>query len=322
VFDTGEDEEGRPFLVMERLPGLTLADRMAAGPLPEPEVMRIAGDVLAALTAAEQIGLVHRDIKPANILMTEDGCAKVADFGIAKAAEATGDATATGLLLGTPAYLAPERIEGRPATNRSDLYALGVILFEALSGRRAFKPGTAAAVATAALTAGVPRLGPDEASPSTAAAVAVATAADPEQRFPNAAAMAAALGLSSGLASDATAVMAASGAAAGVGAADQTTVLPAAPPPTPSPTAPVVAALATWRERLGLEGNRLAVVAASAAAVLVLVLASWAWGGGGGGGSVTPTTSVPAVQATVPATVPTTVPAVVPKRKGHKGHDD
>ena len=146
VFDTGEDG-GDPYLVMERLPGETLADRLQAGRPDTGWVLRMAGDVLGALGAAHAAGIIHRDIKPANILIGADDCAKVADFGIAKSVEMVGDLTATGLLLGTPAYLAPERVDGRPATPQSDLYAVGVVLYEALSGTRPFKGDSAVAIA-------------------------------------------------------------------------------------------------------------------------------------------------------------------------------
>ena len=152
VFDTGEDD-GTPFIVMERLPGETLADRMAAGPVDEGWLRKVAGDVLGALGAAHAAGLVHRDVKPGNILIADDGCAKVADFGIAKSLEVSGDLTGTGLLFGTPAYLAPERLHGHPATERSDLYALGVVLYEALAGAKPFDGSTPVAVADAVLHA-------------------------------------------------------------------------------------------------------------------------------------------------------------------------
>ena len=96
VHDTGEDADGTPFIVMERLPGETLADRMAAGPLDSEWVRRMAGDVLLALGTAHDAGIIHRDVKPGNILIAPDGCAKVSDFGIAKSLEMTGDLTTTG----------------------------------------------------------------------------------------------------------------------------------------------------------------------------------------------------------------------------------
>src|SRR5687767_2510874 len=183
VYDTGE-EDGTPYLVMERLPGETLADRLANGPVDAGWLRRLAGDVLGALGAAHGAGVVHRDVKPGNILIGEDGCGKVADFGIAKTAEEAtgGDTTATGTLLGTPAYLAPERIDGRPATPSSDLYSLGVVLYEALAGRKPFDGDTPVAVAHNVRHAPVPSLG-DDVDPGLAAVVARAMRRDPTGRF-------------------------------------------------------------------------------------------------------------------------------------------
>jgi non-specific serine/threonine protein kinase/serine/threonine-protein kinase len=139
VYDSGEDA-GRAFLVMERLPGETLADQIRRGPVDQTWLRTVAFDVLAALEAAHDVGLLHRDIKPGNVLITEEDRVKVADFGIAKMmvgdGEARGDETAVGLVLGTPAYLAPERLAGQPATVATDLYALGVVLYEAATGHK------------------------------------------------------------------------------------------------------------------------------------------------------------------------------------------
>ena len=183
VFDTGEDS-GTPFIVMERLPGETLADRVAAGPVEQSWLRRAAGDVLGALGAAHAAGLVHRDVKPGNILIGEDGCAKVADFGIAKSVEGVADLTGTGLLVGTPAYLAPERLAGRPATEQSDLYALGVVLYEALAGTKPFDGQNAVATANAVMHDD-PRplleVRPDV-DPVLAAAIERAMAKDPARR--------------------------------------------------------------------------------------------------------------------------------------------
>ena len=204
VFDTGE-HAGRPFLVMERLPGQTLADRVAAGALSEPEARSVAFDVLGALSAAHAAGIVHRDIKPANILLLPDGSAKVADFGIAKltdpAATDGADRTATNILVGTPAYLAPERVDGFAATPASDLYALGVVLYEALSGSKPFNGDTPVAVAMAAQEGARPltevRPGTD---PDLTRVIHRAMAADPTERFASAAEMASALGRGGGAA--------------------------------------------------------------------------------------------------------------------------
>ncbi len=137
VFDTGL-HEGHPFIVMERLDGRTLGDELAAGPMAQERAREIGLQVLSALSAAHASGLVHRDVKPGNILAALEGTWKVTDFGIAKSLEGDATVTRTGELLGTPAYLAPERLEGMAATSASDLYSVGVVLYEALAGRRPF----------------------------------------------------------------------------------------------------------------------------------------------------------------------------------------
>ncbi len=187
IYDTGE-EEGIPFIVMERLPGKTLSDILQAGPMLEKDALAMAIDVLAALEAAHNCGIIHRDIKPSNILMTTKGSAKVADFGIAKTnedLESSNDLTATNSVIGTPRYLAPERIEGKSATPASDIWSLGVVLYEALSGVKAFTGGSAFDVASAIKTIepiGLEELNPTLAS-STVEAVKKAMAKDPRDRF-------------------------------------------------------------------------------------------------------------------------------------------
>ena len=137
VFDSGL-EAGHPFIVMERLNGRTLRDELAEGPM-EPEAVRsMALQVLEALAAAHGIGLIHRDVKPGNILAAGEGTWKVADFGIATSIEDDHTLTKTGELLGSASYLAPERLEGHAATTRSDIYSLGVVMYEALTGRPPF----------------------------------------------------------------------------------------------------------------------------------------------------------------------------------------
>ncbi|MGI8810486.1 MAG: serine/threonine-protein kinase [Acidimicrobiales bacterium] len=197
VYDTGE-HEGQPYIVMERLPGETLGDRIAAGPVDPDWLRRVAVEVLGALAAAHKVGLVHRDVKPGNILLTADNHAKIADFGIAKSLEGSSgsrDLTGTGQLLGTPAYLPPERLDGAPATAKSDLYSLGVVLYEALSGRRPFPGDTPLAAARAIMAGEFPPLreirpGLD---PALVTTVERAMATDPARRFDSAGAMAAAL---------------------------------------------------------------------------------------------------------------------------------
>ena len=116
--------------------------RSAAGPLPSEEVRRIACAVTGGLAAAHACGLVHRDLKPENIFVTRSGTAKILDFGIAKLVQdpalPRGLATLTGVILGTAGYLAPEQVKGEPVDQRTDLFALGAILFELMTGQRAF----------------------------------------------------------------------------------------------------------------------------------------------------------------------------------------
>ena len=142
VLDYGEDDSSS-YLIMERLPGTTLRDEIIRGPLPRQRVMSVMVETLAALAAAHKLGVVHRDIKPSNILLQDDGHAKITDFGIAKSFDVGGapdrvadDLTMTGVVLGTPGYLAPERRSGQPATVQSDLFAVGAVMVEVLTGRR------------------------------------------------------------------------------------------------------------------------------------------------------------------------------------------
>src|SRR5688572_17962430 len=149
-----ERSDGVQALVMELVEGPTLADRIAQGPIPVDEVLPIAKQIAEALEAAHDQGIVHRDLKPANIKLRPDGTVKVLDFGLAKAMEpmsAGRDVTASptitspvmmtgvGMLLGTAAYMSPEQAKGRPADRRSDLWAFGCVLYEVLTGRRAFE---------------------------------------------------------------------------------------------------------------------------------------------------------------------------------------
>ncbi|MDT7730870.1 MAG: eukaryotic-like serine/threonine-protein kinase [Mycobacterium sp.] len=192
VHDSGE-HAGTPYIVMERLSGRTLADVIAQGPLPQPQVRSILDDVLSALAAAHAAGILHRDIKPANILFSALGDVKVADFGIAKSAGTTH--TLTGQIVGTMAYLSADRIAGRPACAGDDLYAVGVVGYEALCGRRAFPQENLAELARAVAESTPPRLAvlrPDV-DPALAAVIERAMARDPGWRFASADEMRAAL---------------------------------------------------------------------------------------------------------------------------------
>jgi serine/threonine protein kinase/WD40 repeat protein len=141
VFDVGV-LDGRPYLVAELLDGETLRVRLGHGPLAAAEARKIAGEVAAGLVVAHAAGLVHRDLKPDNIFLTRSGVTKILDFGIAKLTDAPavadGLATLTGVLLGTAGYLSPEQIRGDAVDGRTDLFALGSMLFEMSTGQRAF----------------------------------------------------------------------------------------------------------------------------------------------------------------------------------------
>ncbi len=148
LYEVGE-HEGAPYLAMELVDG-----RPLKGPLPVKQAIEYGIQAADALAAAHAAGIVHRDLKPGNILVTEKGSVKVLDFGLAKLAEPEGApaSTQTASLAGTPGYMAPEQIEGKPADARSDIFAFGCILYELLSGRRAFPGETITAALTAAAT--------------------------------------------------------------------------------------------------------------------------------------------------------------------------
>src|SRR6266536_1405699 len=136
VHDFGEDERGVPYLVLEYISGPTLADMMDTG-LDDDRIPDLLDQLAAGLDYAHARGVIHRDIKPGNVLMTEDGRAVLTDFGLAWLLEGT-HLTLTGGVIGTPEYMSPEQASGEPIDHRSDVYALGVVLYEMLVGERPF----------------------------------------------------------------------------------------------------------------------------------------------------------------------------------------
>jgi serine/threonine-protein kinase len=137
VYDAGEEDD-TPYIVMECVDGEPLSELLARrGPLPAPEVVELALQACAGLQHAHDAGLVHRDVKPANLLVRNDDVLKIADFGIARAGEST-RLTKQGTILGTAAYLAPEQARGAEVTPAADLYSLGAVLYEALTGKPPF----------------------------------------------------------------------------------------------------------------------------------------------------------------------------------------
>jgi eukaryotic-like serine/threonine-protein kinase len=134
VYDRGDTEDGSSYIAMEYVPGGTLKEKIVGdGPLGTREAAALGAQVAEALEAAHERGMVHRDIKPQNVLLTDRGDAKVADFGIARAGSSV-TISRTGSVMGTAGYMSPEQALGEPATPKSDLYSLGVVLFEALTG--------------------------------------------------------------------------------------------------------------------------------------------------------------------------------------------
>jgi serine/threonine-protein kinase len=188
VYDYVEPAGGcPPFLVMELIDGPSLAGVLLDGPLGPAAVAAVIAQAAAGLQAAHRAGLVHRDIKPGNLLVSPDGTVKVADFGISHAVGSEA-LTGTGLLLGTAGYLAPERVAGGPATPASDLYGLGVVAWECLTGRMPFT-GSALEVALAHRDQNLPPL-PAGTPPALADLIAELTARNPCDRPASASAVA------------------------------------------------------------------------------------------------------------------------------------
>ena len=205
IYEIGE-EDGRPFIVMERLTGETVAGRLAGGPLPPREAARVTLGLLDALEALHGRGIVHRDLKPSNVFLTAHGV-KLLDFGLARDAGSSADLHATrltsaGLIVGTPHYMAPEQVTGAPVDGRTDLFAAGAILFEMLSGQVAFAGSTAVDVLQKVLHEQPPALLGAPLVTALDAVIHRALAKVPAARFASAVEMAAAVRGAIGLADD------------------------------------------------------------------------------------------------------------------------
>ena len=184
VHDYGE-HDGAPYIVMERLPGNTLADAIAQGPMPQQLLRGVLTDVLAALAAAHDVGILHRDVKPGNILFTASGHVKVADSASRRPRLGTHGHRADH---GHDGYVSPDRLEGKPATVADDVYSVGVLGYEALTGRPPFRYDNMGALARAILAEQpppIPALRPD-ADPILVAAIDRAMTRDALHRFQSA----------------------------------------------------------------------------------------------------------------------------------------
>ncbi|MBI4265380.1 MAG: serine/threonine-protein kinase [Acidobacteria bacterium] len=188
-------------LVLELVEGPTLADRIADGPIPLEEALPIVRQIADALEAAHDVGIVHRDLKPANIKLRPDGTVKVLDFGLAKVLEPAGAAveataaptitspamTRVGVILGTAAYMAPEQARGKAVDRRADIWAFGCVLFEMLTGRRAFDAGETVSDAVAAILKNDPdwKALPPDTPPHIITLLRRCLQKDPQKRLPH-----------------------------------------------------------------------------------------------------------------------------------------
>jgi eukaryotic-like serine/threonine-protein kinase len=278
VYDYGEAEPPHsPYLVMELVDGPSLAGLLKSGPLEPTRTMDIVAQAAAGLAAAHGAGLVHRDIKPANLLLTSDGAVKITDFGLARAADST-PLTLTGALVGTPAYLAPERASGASATPATDLYSLGVVAYECLAGAPPFD-GSPLEMVAAHQRRPLPLL--PVAVPATVAALVIhLTAKDPAARPASAADVAA---RAAQLAGAPTSPVAAEAAPAGARSTPGQATLAGMPLPIPPPHR-----ASRWREqfaarRAAFTGRTTALALAVTAVVAGLAIAGltgWLLAGG------------------------------------------
>jgi serine/threonine protein kinase/Tol biopolymer transport system component len=209
IYDVGQ-HNGVPFLVSELLEGESLRTVLDRGPLPQRKVIEYGVEIAHGLAAAHEKGIVHRDLKPENLFITRDGRAKILDFGLAKVVPKTGAGpdgntmtsghTAAGVVMGTASYMAPEQVRGQAVDARTDIFALGAVLFEMLSGQPAFRRDTAAETMTAVLRDDVPEFPASQAplAPALDRIVRRCLEKSPEQRFQSARDLAFALGVLSG----------------------------------------------------------------------------------------------------------------------------
>ena len=189
IHEVGETDDGRFYIAMQYYEGETLRQRIDQGLVPLPQALDIAAQISRGLVKAAAHGIIHRDIKPANMILTADGTVKIVDFGLAKYAGT--DVTKTGVHVGTIAYMSPEQTRGDSVDQRTDIWSLGVVLYEMLSGTRPFRGGSDQAVISAILDSNpdsISRLVPSL-PPNVVTVIERATHKDPERRYPDASAI-------------------------------------------------------------------------------------------------------------------------------------
>jgi serine/threonine protein kinase len=276
VLDAGTDDD-QPFLVMELVEGPTLASCCTGASLDPAMVASVGAQVAEALAFVHASGIVHRDVKPGNVLLGGEGRVKLADFGIARLVSDTTHHTRTGMTVGSPAYLSPEQVNGDEATAATDVYSMGLVLLEALTGRRAFH-GSSMEVAIARLT--TPPALPDVLPPGWRELLTTMTMLSPEGR-PGAQQVAARLRALAGDSSDASATRQ-------LRALDDTRVLPGAVVE-PQQASTQHRVRTRFRPGLsGVDGRMVAVLAVLLAIVLAVTLLATLAGDGSEGGDTVP----------------------------------
>lgn len=312
VYDVDATGEA-PALIMELVDGESLSARIDRdGPLPDREAAATTADIAEALYHAHQRGVIHRDVKPGNVLLGKDGRSRLVDFGIAHSlAESAERLTLTGTVIGTLSAMAPEQLAGGPITPRTDLYGLGVVLHEALTGRPPYPVGSPGALIDAQ-RAGPPPL--DGLDPALAGIVAACLAVEPQNRPLHAGALAVAL--RSWMAGDSVAALAMVPTGTHLAAATDTAAVTQGMPvsaPTPPiaalPAAGAVAGPPTRRRRLALIGALAALLLLAVAAVVTSGLGP---GDGAIGGESSPTVFASVAPASTPTPAFTPTPASTP----------
>lgn len=321
IFDVGEDAETRlPYIVMELVEGGNLKDRIRrTGALPENEIRAIGAALAATLAYAHERGIIHRDVKPQNVLLDRDGRPRLTDFGIAQPLATSNGLTRTGSVMGSVQYLAPELVRGRPATPQSDLYGMGVVLYEMATGRVPFEAETDLAVALAHVeqTAAAPRALNASLSPDLERIILKSLSKDPESRFSDAAELATQLRTSSATTRAVGTVPAAGAPTRDARGATQRMNVPPAVLPPPARARAAVAAPPPRRAtrpaaKRGGSGGILALILALAIGLVALGAGFFGLATLSREGVTAPPSPTPAPVAVATPTTPPAKPAVVP----------